>query len=140
MTYSRCCSYLTGSKYTIRPYMYIKALDLLFKFPKFNYHSTTSTKLRDTAKGLMVLYSILNLEPKEFYEYMGTNFEGLHKCGWASAMQTAKASYSTNLFIEQPGDAVKGTPPPENQEATSEDEGAVNEMLTKASHYSPPRR
>lgn len=119
--------------------MYIKALDLLFKFPKFNYHSIATTKLRDTTKGLIVLYSILNLKPTEFYEYMGANFGGLHKCGWASAMQATKASYSKELVIEQPGGAVKGSPPPENQEATSEDESALKEMITKASQYRPKK-
>ena len=84
--------------------MYIRAGDLLLKFP---YKSTTFGKLRDTVKGLLVLYSILNLEPKEFYTYMDPrgelNLEGLKPYGWAHAMKTAKASYSTDLLIEKPG-------------------------------------
>ena len=115
--------------------MYIKASDLLFKFPKFNYRSTAFIKLRDTCKGLMVLYSILNLEPKKFYQYMALDFKSLQKCGWASAMQAAKASYSTNLLIEQPGDAGKGSPPPESQEKTSEDD----DFVAKASQYNPKK-
>lgn len=47
-----CCSYHTASKHTIQPYMYIRGKDLLFKFPSFNYHSTSCRKLEDSRKGL----------------------------------------------------------------------------------------
>ena len=82
---TRCCSYHTASKHTIRPYMYIRGKDLLFKFPKFNYQSTTSTKLKDSLKGLLALFCILNLDLKKYHEGMVetrlVNFTTLAKCG-----------------------------------------------------------
>jgi hypothetical protein len=102
--------------------MYIKELDLLFKLPRFNYHSVTSNKILGTIQGLVVLYCILNTDIKLWYRECG-DFPQLRKSGWTKAFNASKAAYSSEIVVEQPGDHRERTSPtpPLNEEASNDE-------------------
>lgn len=113
----------TASKNRFRPYMFIKELDLLFKFESFNYHSLTPRKLIGTIKGLVVLYCILNCDVKTWYKTSmkkSSNFQNLKRCGWNDAFESSGGAYKDSLLVETPGPKKAKTPSPPIHEQASE--------------------
>ena len=105
----------------------MKDRDLLFKFPTFNYFSMTSSKITDSIKGLLVLYSILNWKVKDyqkkFLEAQPDLYTPFEKCGWAKALMESNASYKRELLIEKPGTTSERSPSPITH-ATDKDDSA----------------
>lgn len=126
----RCCSYHTASKSTYRLYIYVTQLDLLFKSPSWNYNSTTGSKLCDSVKGLLVLFSVLNGDVKQYYkdgyETFPKTYSGFEKCGWADAMSESKGIYKREVLIEKPGKSLKHSPSPTPPMETSDDDTTRN--------------
>ena len=121
-----------ASKSTFRPYVYIRSMDFLFKLPKFNYASGTPTKIEDSIKGLLVLYSILNSDMKMYYrrlldgDHPGVaKFRNFGVCGWAQAVKDNNASYKQEILIEKPQQTSNRYPSPILQEEVNDDQGVV---------------
>ena len=114
--------------------MYIKELDLLFKLPSFNYHSTTGKKLLGTIKGLVVLYTVLNTNVKKWYRMSGGDFKTLTKCGWTNALESSKAVYKSEIMVEKPGQVEerKSPSPPVNEQASDE---IIQEMMSNSKSF-----
>ena len=68
-----CIYACLASRYSFRPYVYVRPADVLLKFPKFNYRSISVNHLSDTVNGLIVIFSLLQLECCEFYKAFPTH-------------------------------------------------------------------
>lgn len=112
--------------------MYIKEIDVLLKLPSFNYSSFSKRKILGTVKGLIVLYTILNINPEVHYRAVekegNYKLQCLKKCGWTQALEESKGEYSCELVIDKPGMFPDKSPSPPANETTSDDEDMLEQL------------
>lgn len=110
----------------MRPYVYIRPKDVLIRFPRFNYRSTSVKKQRDTIKGLLVLYSLLNVDCKDYHKSF--SLDGLPQCGWAKALKDAGGAYSDRLQIQKPSETNPERSPITDDNCSKEDFDQIIEL------------
>lgn len=115
-----------ASRHSIRPYVYIRPKDVLIRLPRFNYRSVTVNKQRDTIKGLLVLYGLLNLDYKDYHKSFSLDQQP--QCGWAKTLRDAGGAYSNTLQVQKTEASPERSPPPiRDEDNCSEEE--INQMF-----------
>lgn len=111
-----------ASRHSIRPYVYIRPKDVLIRCPRFNYRSVTINKQRDTLKGLLILYGLLNLDCKDYYKSF--SLDGQPQCGWAETLKDAGGAYSNRIQIQKSSEtnSDRSPSPVTDQGSCSEEE------------------
>ena len=132
-----------ASRHTIRPYVYIRPLDVLLKFPRFSYRSSqlsTPQKLKENIEGLLGLYSILNLNTEQHYQSFSV-VARLPKCNWANELAHSQLQYLNELTVqkERPDQDISDSPSPPNYASGDAEEYASKlvEVVKKISIEAP---
>ena len=104
-----------ASRHSIRPYVYIRPLDLLLRFPRFSYRSSkiiNPQRLKETIQGLLVPYSILNLNTEQHFQAFIPH--KLPQCKWANELKSSKLEYLNELRVQKSRKDIEESPSPPN--------------------------
>lgn len=130
-----------ASRHTIRPYVYIRPLDVLLKFPRFSYRSSkplASQKLKENIQGLLVLYSVLNLNTEQHYQSFPEVFTDLPKCNWAKELTYSQLHYLNEFRVqkERTDQDIGDTPSPPHY-ASGDTEELMSKLIEAVKRMKP---